>query len=121
MPDLSTTLHLDMLSASKRARRSLPRRIFNAVKRELVASDVYGLEWGNPDVVFWPTGESGWSDFWFHFGKFYRSIFRGSSESLMYFSFIATWLVFFGGWFWAVLSPTRGLHDRLEKTHIGLR
>lgn len=50
MPDLDTRLHLNMLKASKR-RRSLLRRLLRAIKRELTAPNIYGLEWGDPEVV----------------------------------------------------------------------
>ena len=45
MPDLNTTLHVDMLRGSKVA-NSLPVRLIRAFRRNL-----YGIEWGNPDVV----------------------------------------------------------------------
>jgi len=50
MPDLNTKLHEKMLSHSK-SRRTLPLRIFNAIKRELFSTNIYGLEWGDPDFV----------------------------------------------------------------------
>jgi hypothetical protein len=50
MPDLNTTLHLDMLRRSGR-RRNLVLRILRAVKREWCHGGIYGLEWGDPDVV----------------------------------------------------------------------
>jgi hypothetical protein len=50
MPDLNTTLHLDMLRLSER-RRNLVPRILRAVKREWCHGGIYGLEWGDPDVV----------------------------------------------------------------------
>jgi SAM-dependent methyltransferase len=50
MPDLDTTLHLDMLRRSKKKKKLLPR-IFGAIKRELTSADVYGLQWGDPEVV----------------------------------------------------------------------
>jgi uncharacterized RDD family membrane protein YckC len=77
--------------------------------------------WGNPDVLFWQNGESGSYNFAYHFTEFYRSIFGDSIHWVLTSAFTATWLVFVGGWFWAILSPARGLHDRLAKTHIGLR
>jgi len=49
MPDLNTTLHLKMLRPKKK-RKLLPR-IFAAIKRELASPNVYGLQWGDPDVV----------------------------------------------------------------------
>lgn len=52
MPNLNTTLHLDMLRRSKRRRRrSLGWRILRAIKKELSYGDIYGLEWGDPDLV----------------------------------------------------------------------
>jgi phospholipid N-methyltransferase len=50
MPDLTTTLHLEMLRRSKR-RRNLARRLLRALKREFSRSDLYGLEWGDPEVI----------------------------------------------------------------------
>ncbi len=49
MPDLRTSLHLDMLSRSRRE-NSFPKRIFWAFRRSLVRP-LYGLEWGDPDIV----------------------------------------------------------------------
>ena len=49
MPDLNTTLHLDMLKHAK-GQRILLLRILKAIKREIYGS-VYGLEWGDPDLV----------------------------------------------------------------------
>ena len=46
MPDLSTSLHLNMLK-----HHSLPRRLRRAVWREFTAPDIYGFEWGDPDKV----------------------------------------------------------------------
>jgi hypothetical protein len=50
MPDLKTTLHLDMLRQSTK-KRKLPLRILRAIKKELVSGGIYGLEWGDPEVV----------------------------------------------------------------------
>src|SRR6266576_128083 len=50
MPDLNTTLHLDMLRRSRR-QRNLARRIVRAIKKELSYGGTYGLEWGDPAVV----------------------------------------------------------------------
>lgn len=50
MPDLDTSLHLDMLNRFKK-RKSLPLWILKAVQREMLARKIYGLEWGDPDVV----------------------------------------------------------------------
>jgi len=48
MPDLTTSLHLDMLSQSRRD-NSLVKRLIRAFRREL-SPPLYGLEWGDPDV-----------------------------------------------------------------------
>jgi phospholipid N-methyltransferase len=50
MPDLNTTLHLDMLEQFKK-RRSLVLRLLRAIKKELSYGGTYGLEWGDPDSV----------------------------------------------------------------------
>ena len=50
MTDLNTSLHLNMLNRSKRIRKRLPR-LLRTIKRELLSNDIYGLEWGDPDVV----------------------------------------------------------------------
>lgn len=50
MPDLNTSLHLDMLKRFKK-RNKLPLRLLKAIKKELFSKDVYGLKWGDPDVV----------------------------------------------------------------------
>jgi len=47
MPDLSTSLHLNML----RAHASLPYRLARAVRREFKPAGIYGLEWGDPETV----------------------------------------------------------------------
>ena len=49
MPKFDTTLHIDMFRAGKRG-RSLAARIKKAVNVLLAKDDVYGLEWGNPEV-----------------------------------------------------------------------
>lgn len=49
MPDLSTSLHLDMLARSRRE-NSFLKRIFRAFRRDL-SRPLYGLEWGDPEVV----------------------------------------------------------------------
>ena len=49
MPDLNTRLHLHMLSHSRRE-NSFFRRMFRAFRRELLPP-LYGLEWGDPEVV----------------------------------------------------------------------
>src|SRR6266851_5514060 len=49
MPDLSTSLHLDMLARSRRE-RSFLKRILQALSREL-STPLYGLEWGDPEIV----------------------------------------------------------------------
>lgn len=50
MPDLSTKLHTDMLKTWKK-RNSFPARIFKAVKKGFLTPDIYGLQWGDPEVV----------------------------------------------------------------------
>lgn len=50
MPDLDTDLHLRMLHSSP-VRRSLPSRILRAVKREIFSDAIYGLEWGDTEIV----------------------------------------------------------------------
>lgn len=50
MPDLNTKLHLNMLRKSKR-KRHLLARLIRAVKRELSSGNIYGLEWGDPEIV----------------------------------------------------------------------
>ena len=49
MPDLDATLHVKMVRPKKK-RRLLPR-IIAAIKRELASPNVYGLQWGGPDIV----------------------------------------------------------------------
>ena len=49
MPDLDATLHVKM-ARPKKKRRLLPR-IIAAIKRELASPNIYGLQWGDPDVV----------------------------------------------------------------------
>lgn len=49
MPKLNTPLHLEMYSTGKR-NRSLTSRIRNAIKVLLAKNDVYGIEWGDPEV-----------------------------------------------------------------------
>jgi SAM-dependent methyltransferase len=49
MPDLDATLHVKM-ARPKKKRRLLPR-IIGAIKRELASPNIYGLQWGDPDVV----------------------------------------------------------------------
>lgn len=46
MPGLKTSLHTDMLRS-----RTLPRRLYRAVRRELLARGPYGMEWGDPERV----------------------------------------------------------------------
>ena len=49
MPDLDATLHVKMVRPKKK-RRLLPR-IIAAIKRELASPNVYGLQWGDPEIV----------------------------------------------------------------------
>jgi SAM-dependent methyltransferase len=52
MPDLQTTLHTDMLERCKKRRRSLPQRLYRAIRTELSSTrQLYGLEWGDPELV----------------------------------------------------------------------
>jgi ubiquinone/menaquinone biosynthesis C-methylase UbiE len=48
MPDLNTPLHLDMLRIWKKE-NSFLRRVRRAA-REIVSPNLYGLEWGDPEV-----------------------------------------------------------------------
>ncbi len=50
MPKLDSTIHLDMFRAGKRS-RNLAIRIRKAIKELLGRNDVYGLEWGDPEVI----------------------------------------------------------------------
>lgn len=50
MPDLDTSLHLDMLDRFKKS-NSLPMRLLRAIKKEIFSKDIYGLQWGDPDVA----------------------------------------------------------------------
>lgn len=49
VPDLSTTLHVDMLKESKR-KYSLPRRLVKSIGK-ILRSRVYGTEWGDLEDV----------------------------------------------------------------------
>ena len=49
MPGLTTRLHLNMFNSFKQ--RSRFPRVLRAVKRELFSPNVYGLEWGDPEVA----------------------------------------------------------------------
>ena len=49
MPQLNTSLHLDMLR-HWRQKRSLSRRLRRALK-EITSPGLYGLDWGDPDYV----------------------------------------------------------------------
>jgi phospholipid N-methyltransferase len=51
MPDLDTSLHMDMLNRFKKKRYNLPLRLFRAIKKEIFSKDIYGLKWGDPDYV----------------------------------------------------------------------
>lgn len=50
MPDLNTSLHLDMLNRFKKRNR-LPLRLLKAIKKEIFSKNIYGFKWGDPDVV----------------------------------------------------------------------
>lgn len=49
MPDLDTKIHLQMLQRYK-GKLHRVRRVLRAIKREVTAPDIYGLEWGEPEV-----------------------------------------------------------------------
>lgn len=49
MPDLNTTLHLDMYQEYKR-RNSFLRRLGKAVRELRSPTELYGLEWGDPET-----------------------------------------------------------------------
>jgi len=53
VPDLSTSLHTDMLASFEKARaaRSLPRRLYRAIRNELSEKGVYGTAWGDPETM----------------------------------------------------------------------
>jgi len=51
MPGLKAKFHLKTLKSFQKRRRQLPLRILKAIKHELFAKDIYGLQWGNPDVA----------------------------------------------------------------------
>jgi SAM-dependent methyltransferase len=50
MPDLDTSVHLDMLRAYKE-RNSFVRRVRRAVRDVLRPEPLYGLEWGDPEAT----------------------------------------------------------------------
>ncbi len=50
MPDLNTSLHVDALRRFQRA-RSMPYRLYRAIRGELSAKAIYGLQWGDPETV----------------------------------------------------------------------
>ena len=50
MPGLNPELHLNMLKKSKWKRCLLPR-LLKAIKRELTSANIYGLQWGDPEIV----------------------------------------------------------------------
>ena len=50
MPDLNTSLHLDMLNRFKNWNR-LPLRLLKAIKEGIFSKNIYGFEWGDPDVI----------------------------------------------------------------------
>jgi SAM-dependent methyltransferase len=50
MPDLNTTLHLDMWRDYK-TRNSFLHRVRRAVRDVLSPGDLYGLEWGDPEII----------------------------------------------------------------------
>jgi len=50
MPDLGSPLHLDMLRSSGQ-RSPWVVRVARAVKYAIRSQGVYGLEWGDPELV----------------------------------------------------------------------
>ena len=50
MPGLNTSMHLDMLY-KWRTRKHLPLRLLRAIKTEIFSTDIYGSQWGDPEVV----------------------------------------------------------------------
>ena len=50
MPDLSSSLHLNMLRRYKLG-QSLPLRVLAAIRREFRSRDLYGLHWGDPATL----------------------------------------------------------------------
>ncbi len=49
MPTIHTPIHLDMFRAGKR-KRAIATRIKNAINVLFAKTDLYGLEWGDPEV-----------------------------------------------------------------------
>jgi ubiquinone/menaquinone biosynthesis C-methylase UbiE len=50
MPGLKTQLHLNMFNSFKRRSKRFPH-LLRVLKRELFSTNVYGLEWGDPEVA----------------------------------------------------------------------
>ena len=50
MPDLNTKLHTNMLKAFQWRNSFLPR-FFRTLKREISSTHIYGMQWGDPEVV----------------------------------------------------------------------
>jgi hypothetical protein len=50
MPPLDTRLHLDMFRRGKR-QRSISHRLKAAIDALFARNNVYGLEWGDPEVL----------------------------------------------------------------------
>jgi len=50
MPDLNTSIHLDMLQNFRRRNRRL-RRLLGALRDVFSSGNIYGLEWGDPDTM----------------------------------------------------------------------
>ena len=73
--------------------------------------------WGNPTIIFWPVN----GDEFLQILKNYHHFLKATPELLFALSSFATGTVFIVGLVLAVKNPSRGLHDRLAKTHIGLR
>jgi ubiquinone/menaquinone biosynthesis C-methylase UbiE len=54
MPQLDTTLHLEMLSTYKKTypkKDYLIVRILRAIRNEISSKNIYGMEWGDPETI----------------------------------------------------------------------
>jgi Methyltransferase domain len=51
MLDFDSTLHVDMLRRFRKSKKSLPRRMIGAARRELLFGGIYGFDWGDPDIA----------------------------------------------------------------------
>lgn len=50
MHDLKTTMHVDTLTEYRVARGNLFSRLIRVLKKEFLYPDIYGLQWGDPDL-----------------------------------------------------------------------